>query len=120
MPQTIIADFSARLTRLGFEGRSLIAKREQDFNLSDAVEAGLPGRRFVQGGHLGDRWFIWYERGGFAPSMNVVAYQLSGMSAKPDLLGLVAQGNYLERPCDRIVAFLKRHGAEPGHMPYGL
>ncbi|MDY6997694.1 MAG: hypothetical protein SW019_13920 [Actinomycetota bacterium] len=42
-----------------------MAERGASFNAGDAVtDADLPSRRLIRAGHLGDRWFVWYEHGG--------------------------------------------------------
>jgi hypothetical protein len=43
----------------------------------------------MRGGRLGNRWFIWYEHGGFAYNRNIVLYDFSDQSVPRLLAKLV-------------------------------
>lgn len=43
-----------------------IAPRDGKWNATDVVMTDAPFRRFIRAGHAGDKWFLWYERGGIA------------------------------------------------------
>jgi hypothetical protein len=66
-----------------------IADRNQDFNGSDAARPGLSFRRFMRGGHVGNRWFVWYEHGGIVSNRNIVLYDFSNRSTPRLLAKLV-------------------------------
>jgi hypothetical protein len=106
MPKAITTDFLSRLPKLDFEGSVRIAQRDQAFNWSDGVTVGLPSRRFVQGGRLRDRWFIWYQQGGFAPYSNIFTYRLEDVNTKAVSLDVAKAVKFEERPCEVLVDFL--------------
>jgi hypothetical protein len=43
-----------------------IADRGQFFNSGDVITKPAPFNRFIRGGSIGDKYFLWYEHGGFA------------------------------------------------------
>jgi hypothetical protein len=43
-----------------------MADRGKFFNAGDVVQKPAPFNRFIRGGEIGERWFLWYEHGGFA------------------------------------------------------
>ena len=43
-----------------------MANRGEFFNSGDVVEGPAPFDRFIRGGEIGERWFVWYEHGGIA------------------------------------------------------
>ncbi len=47
---------------------TLMADHDGDWEATDVVRPGskLLFRRFIQAGQSGDRWYVWYERGGIA------------------------------------------------------
>lgn len=52
-----------------------VAEHEEPFNSTDYnVDPNRPFRRFVLGGHSGDKWFLWLTYGGFAPHEDVLGF----------------------------------------------
>jgi hypothetical protein len=43
-----------------------IADRGKFFNAGDVIQKPAPFNRFIRAGKIGERWFLWYEHGGFA------------------------------------------------------
>jgi hypothetical protein len=43
-----------------------MADRGEFFNAGDVVERPAPFDRFIRGGEIGEKWFVWYEHGGIA------------------------------------------------------
>jgi hypothetical protein len=57
-----------------FGNRIDMAPRDADWQETDVIDLSQPMmsiRRFVQGGHEGDRWYVWYEMGGIGHSPEV-------------------------------------------------
>jgi hypothetical protein len=120
MPQSIVDDVLARFAPDKLSPVPIV-ERDQAFNESDIVFARSSppsARRFIQGGNLGNRWFIWHERGGIALEQHIWGYELNQSADKPVLLGRIEQrpSRHRERPCDEIVDFLNRRGPEPGPL----
>lgn len=71
------------------ERADLMAERDAAWQATDAANAGapLPIRRFIEGLKFGNRWFVWYERGGKNPTTHVVAYDNTPSSPAPILVG---------------------------------
>jgi hypothetical protein len=62
-----------------------IAPRGGEFNISDVIYgASPPQRRVVEAGRAGDRWFLWYEHGGYAYHQHLVLleFHLGDRAAK--------------------------------------
>jgi hypothetical protein len=51
-----------------------MADRGQFFNATDVIMTPGPANRFIRGGEIGERWFLWYEHGGIAYFRNVVLF----------------------------------------------
>jgi hypothetical protein len=51
-----------------------MADRGQFFNSTDVVMTPGPANRFIRGGEIGERWYLWYEHGGIAYFRNVVLF----------------------------------------------
>jgi len=51
-----------------------MADRGQFFNAGDVVQRPAPFNRFIRGGTIGERWFLWYEHGGFAYWKDIVLF----------------------------------------------
>ena len=43
-----------------------MADRGEFFNSTDVKEKPAPFDRFIRGGEIGEKWFVWYEHGGIA------------------------------------------------------
>lgn len=43
-----------------------MADRGEFFNVGDVVTRPAPFDRFIRGGEIGEKWFVWYEHGGIA------------------------------------------------------
>jgi hypothetical protein len=43
-----------------------MADRGEFFNNGDVVTRPAPFDRFIRGGEIGERWFVWHEHGGIA------------------------------------------------------
>lgn len=55
-----------------------MADRGEFFNDSDDVSRPAPFSRFIRGGEIGTRWFVWYEHGGRSYSRIVVLFGADG------------------------------------------
>jgi hypothetical protein len=69
LPASILNDFHTHVPKLAGAG--------QRFNATDVVTVDRPSRRLIFVRHLGPRWVIAYEHGGFAYHDHIVAYQIS-------------------------------------------
>jgi hypothetical protein len=58
-----------------------IADRGQFFNSGDVVTRPAPFNRFIRGGSIGDKYFLWYEHGGFAYWKQIVLLDRQGAVA---------------------------------------
>lgn len=74
-----------------------MAPRGDFFNSTDVIVASAPGRRFIRAGHAGDRWFLFYERGGIVYSKNIAVLSLAPGQTNPRLLAHL--GYFREDPC---------------------
>ena len=54
-----------------------MAPRDADYQESDLIEPGprLSFHRFIQAGHAGSRWYIWYESGGEGSRYDFIIYE---------------------------------------------
>jgi hypothetical protein len=43
-----------------------MADRGEFFNAGDVVSRPAPFDRFIRGGEIGEKWYVWYEHGGIA------------------------------------------------------
>ena len=43
-----------------------MADRGEFFNNGDVVTKPAPFDRFIRGGEIGEKWYVWYEHGGIA------------------------------------------------------
>jgi hypothetical protein len=57
------------------ETKFSLANQGQTYQDTDVIEVeGLPWRRLILGAHCDDRWIIYYEHGGFAPTRIVLTF----------------------------------------------
>jgi hypothetical protein len=42
----------------------IMADRGEFFYMGDVVTKPAPFSRFIRGGEIGEKWFVWYEHGG--------------------------------------------------------
>lgn len=70
------------------ERSGLMAERDAPWQATDVADPNypLPLRRFISGVRSGNRWFIWYERGGKSYSTHLVAYNFSPPAPSPILV----------------------------------
>jgi hypothetical protein len=74
-PEPLTAYFAGKLAnraglRLELGG---LAPRDSYFSASDFLISGWPTRRPIGVGRSGDRWFVWYEHGGFGLHVRLCA-----------------------------------------------
>jgi len=62
-----------------------MADRGEFFNAGDVVMKPAPFNRFIRGGEIGEKWFAWYEHGGFAYWTQIVIFG-SDPSGTPHIL----------------------------------
>jgi hypothetical protein len=63
--------------------------RESDWQETDVTFEGDPVhsmRRFIQAGHDGSRWYVWYELGGIGYSIQIAIFDLPAGAQKPVLV----------------------------------
>lgn len=56
-----------------------MAARDTAFQETDSIDSSGPllsFQRFIQGGHTGTFWYVWYEQGGMAYSYNIAYLEL--------------------------------------------
>jgi hypothetical protein len=69
LPVPVLKDFQSHVPTLAGIGRQ--------FNATDVVSGNRPSRRLIFVKHLGPKWAIAYEHGGFAYHDHLVVYELS-------------------------------------------
>jgi len=107
------AELDRRFSVPGAPGTGrVIAPRDSDWQVTDVVSPGTPllGRRFIAGGRIGERWYVWYESGGIAHLYHVAIFDLLPTSPAPHLV-LHAAGS-LDALCPVTAAQLVGRGAE--------
>jgi hypothetical protein len=58
--------------------RSCMANPGEPFNATDVIsDLHVPRRRLILGGALGDKYFVYYEQGGYATSHELVFFRFS-------------------------------------------
>ena len=62
---------------------SIMAARNRNWQVGDVIIWDLPRRRFIQGGRIGSRWYVWYEQGGIAHSYHLAVFDLTEATATP-------------------------------------
>ena len=80
------------LDRLGSQANAktrsnLMAERDAAWANGVVPDAALPSRRFIYGLRFGNRWIVWYERGGKAQSSHLVIYDFLPATPAPILIG---------------------------------
>ena len=74
-----------------------MADRGEPFNATDVVMTPRPANRFIRGGEIGERWFLWYEHGGIAYYRNVILFG-SDPSGTPHVIA-TEQGLWTDNLC---------------------
>ncbi len=69
-----LAQLPSPIRRYIAEHIGAMADRGQFFNSTDVVERPGPATRFIRGGEIGERWFLWYEHGGIAYWREIVLF----------------------------------------------
>src|SRR6516225_8039966 len=77
---------------------ALMAERDSSWEATDVVGSRpLPSRRFIKGGRIRSRWYVWYEQGGIGHSYHLAIFDLAGATATPDLI--VHKNTWIEDLC---------------------
>jgi hypothetical protein len=64
-------------------------RRDAEWQETDVVVGSQPmrsTRRFIQGGHEGTRWYVWYESGGIGYSDDIAIFDLPAGANAPRLV----------------------------------
>ncbi|HLY58830.1 MAG TPA: hypothetical protein VKS60_24925 [Stellaceae bacterium] len=87
----------------------IMADRDQPWQVTDVVIPGprLPSRRFIRGGNVGSRWYIWYETGGIAHEFYVAIVELPSTREAAK-----AVTHFFASP-DRMCSETREHLADP-------
>jgi hypothetical protein len=85
------------LDRLGSQANAktrsnLMAERDAIWAGEATAESPLPSRRFIYGLRFGNRWIVWYERGGKTHSSHLVIYDFLPATPAPILVGHLTTG----------------------------
>jgi len=113
MPPAIVAELAHRMSlAAGAEIASFIAPRDAAWQVTDVVDEPLPGRRFIRGGRVANRWYVWYESGGIAHLYHAAIFDLPPSAPTPRLVAHV-QGR-LDDLCPETRAFLQSPGTDAG------
>jgi len=79
LPTQVKSAFAALARQSSFE----MADPGREFRATDVVsKEGLPSRRLIFAGTSAGKWFLHYERGGYAHSYYVVVFTIDGSKAK--------------------------------------
>jgi hypothetical protein len=92
-------------------GKPSLADRNADFAESDftaSSDTTLPFVRFVQAGHTGTRWYVWYELRGQRKDFGLLIYDLTAGS---QYLTLVTVQSVW--PAEQLCPETQRHIADP-------
>lgn len=91
-----------------------IAPKGGKWNASDAVSEDAPFRRFMRAGHTGNKWFLWWERGGIAYWREFAVFALDGGK-----VAVVAHANLpSDNPCTATEAALDGKLPAGGETPW--
>jgi hypothetical protein len=114
LPPSLIAELDRQFGGGGGGKYVALADRDQDWQPTDVImDATLPTRRFIQAGHVGSRWYVWYEQGGIAHSFHVALFDVKP-SDPPVVLGLDFAG-----PAGLCATTRKIWNLAPGPLPNG-
>lgn len=80
-----------------FEWHHVMARRDENFTSTDVVTGDYPLRRFIRAGHVGNEWFVWFERGGIAYSKNIALFHLRLGRGVPIVRAFVSYAT--QNPC---------------------
>ncbi len=91
-----------------------IAPRDGKWNATDVVMEDAPFRRFIRAGHAGDKWFLWWERGGIAYWREFAVFALAGGNVI-----VMAHGNLPpDNPCVATEAAMDGRLPTGGELPW--
>jgi hypothetical protein len=94
-----------------------IADRGEFFNAGDVVEKPAPFNRFIRGGEIAGRWYLWYEHGGIAYWKQIVILG-AGKSGAPRVLA-EAHGGGAEGLCSKTDQMVEKVIAPRRAIPAG-
>lgn len=117
MDSRIVAELQRRFAQgQAYDISQLIAPRDGDWQATDVIMPGpmLPGRRFLQGGRVGDTWYVWYQTGGIAIMFHAAIFELPHAAEQPRLRAHTA--GRLDDLCPFTMAQLAGRG--PAGQPY--
>ena len=117
MDPRIVAELLRRFAQgQPYDLNQLIAPRDGDWQATDVIMPGptLPGRRFIQGGRVGDIWYVWYQTGGIAVMYHAAVFELPPAAERPRLRAHTA--GRLDDLCPFTTAQLT--GRVPAGPPY--
>ena len=89
--------------------------RDKDWQETDVVMGDEPMhsiRRFVQAGHDGSRWYVWYELGGIGYSLQIAIFDLPAGADMPRLVF----HNWVER-AEKLCPATLSHLRDSGDVP---
>jgi hypothetical protein len=84
-----------------------MAPRDNEWQETDATDTSKPPlsfRRFIQAGHEGARWYVWYEMGGIGHSYQIAIFDLSEAAGAPRLV----IHSFVDQP-DKLCTQTKAH-----------
>ena len=91
-----------------------IAPKGGRWNATDVVSRDAPFRRFLRAGSAGDKWFLWWERGGIAYWREFAVFALQGGNVIA-----MAHGNLpSESPCAATEAAMDGRLPTGGELPW--
>jgi len=98
----------------------IVAPRDAEWQVTDVVMPGQPllGRRFIQGGRAGTRWYVWYESGGIAHQYHAAIFDLPPAAPAPHLVTHI--DGSLDQLCPVTRAQLIAHPAEAAQPDRGF
>ena len=84
-----------------------MADRGAFYNATDVIMKPGPSNRFIRGGTIGDRYFLWYEHGGIAYWKTVVL--LSVDAGGQPVVAAEQNGNFPNGLCAATDALVSQH-----------
>ncbi len=110
MAPAIGAELGRRMSVAGAGAPTpVMAPRDAAWQVTDVVVEPLPGRRFIQGGRSGSRWYVWYESGGIAHLYHLAIFDLPDAAAAPTVIAHVI--TRLDELCPMTRALLQAPGS---------